>query len=271
MQGYYGSMDTIAHSIGPAQSQKSSSQSSSIGRSTPYGYWGTGCWDIRMFESTKIKRGNNQMSFAYVYATPQGLVLASDTRRTFTRHNISTVEFFDDEQKIFMVGKTYVVGVLTGCCRFGENNDLRLQDILQNVNGKSLAEITDSIKNILLNTHRAGDCSLFLCQCCIENGQRTFRYAYIDMDANQLCNSIIEKNPLPYGYHYVQGERWANEFAHNFCILQTDLRIITGCIRDMFARIFQATKCLPYNAQTIGGQCDMYLMNENGLVSLGKS
>lgn len=271
MQGFHDSTNAIAHSIGSYRSPELSQPSSSIGRSTPYGHFVNDGWNIRMFESTKTKRRNNQMSFAYIYATPQGLILASDTRRTFTRHSISTVEFFDNEQKIFMIGKTYVVGVLTGYCRFGENNDLRLQDILQNVNGKSLEEITDSIKNILLDTHRAGDCSLFLCQCCIENGQRIFRYAYIDMDANQLCDITIEKNPLPYGYHYVQGERWANEFAHNFCILQTDLRIITSCIRDMFARIFQATKCLPYNAQTIGGQCDMYLMDENGLVSLGKS
>lgn len=208
------------------------------------------------------------MSLIIAYVAQDGLVVASDSRRTFISDKSigyrPKPQYFDDEQKIFPIPGTNILMTATGTCRFGANGDIRYQEILEkaDVQNRPIADIAwrvyHTIREIAQNpTIYVSFLQPFRDECNIMSVRR---YVIESGPAGSLCisqypDAITEKT-------WQHGESWAVNYAQYISYQYGTVQEIIPQVRTAMQTIIEICGKLDENARVIGGKCAIAAANE---------
>ena len=204
-------------------------------------------------------KGVTNMSFTYAHMATDGIVIASDTRRTLHKSNGETA-FYENEQKIFPIKETNILAVLTGCCRFGEKQEQTLVDILGQLRAKTIEGIYEELENYFIKNPPISKALVCLYQPVENQGIVEVRRIFL-VTGEKSETKVIPQIFADPNTTFQQGEKWANEFSKKFPVEPGSIESIVPQVKEIVSKVIAATAFLPVKSQNIGGSCDVYIAN----------
>lgn len=201
------------------------------------------------------------MSFVCVYVATDGIVAVSDTRRV-TIYDDNSYDYRDDEKKIFQIPGGDIFVNITGNCRFGQ--DKSLADILRNISGNHMGhicvDVLDTIQEIGFNQ----DLGLLFYRPVFSETETAIEYISVEVPYDAPINVKADKASVIKAFF--QGERWPKEYF--FRKRETWYLTINEAVplmSDWMEKTILSKRAGQYHLQTVGGQCDMYIIRKDGI------
>ncbi len=207
--------------------------------------------------------GARTMSFACVYVADNGIIAVSDTRRTLVYSDYSH-DYRDDEKKIFQIPDGDIFASITGGCRFGQNEEKTFADIICNISGSNIgyicADAIDAVREAGFNQ----DLAISFYRPIFTEKPIAIEYASVEMTCGKPI--VVHADKTNIMRFFFQGEEWPRDyFFKGKSVCRMTVSEAVPLMSEWMEQAILSERRGQYHLQTVGGQCDMYVIKDGNV------
>jgi len=203
------------------------------------------------------------MSFACIYVADDGIIAVADTRRTLIYSDYSH-DYCDDEKKIFQIPGGDIFASITGGCRFGQSEEKTFADIICNISGNHIGHACVDAIDAVREAGFHQDLAISFYRPVFTERPIAVEYASVEMSYGEAV--VIHADKTGIMRFFFQGEKWPREyFFRGKGAWSMTVTEAVPFMSEWMEQVILSERRGQYRLQTVGGQCDMYIIKEDGV------